>query len=434
MQTIKTSIVVVLLLAVCYGAFVALNAPEPEIPQELLSDFDWAGEQTDFDNMMNIELPGGDATPDFQVATTGEIHVPDFDLTSDLPEIDTSNLGVPDFAADSSHTPATGAPQLGDRASSAPEIGLPQFPAVADDKGASEADLDGPAVTLPTHPTSTPNPLKFASDARTASDESHAPEMQLPLLQEGASQNSRASRPDSNIPTEPFSIARTQALELAAGGKLKESLRKLSPYYESPELTHAEHSDLVNIMDALTREVIYSARHLVEPAHVATASDTLESIAAKYQVTPELLKAINHIGESNALAPGTQVKVVKGPFRAAVSLARGELTLFLGELYAGRFPITVGKDPSPVEGAFEIVDRRRDRTYYVAGGKFISTNDPRNPYGGYWLNLGQDLCIHGTAEMASSDLVDAGCISLAPRDAADVYSILAQGSQVEIKR
>lgn len=41
MQTIKTGVVVALLLAVCYGAFVALNAPEPNLPDELLSEFDW---------------------------------------------------------------------------------------------------------------------------------------------------------------------------------------------------------------------------------------------------------------------------------------------------------------------------------------------------------------------------------------------------------
>lgn len=72
-----------------------------------------------------------------------------------------------------------------------------------------------------------------------------------------------------------------------------------------------------------------------------------------------------------------------------MSIGRQELTVFLGELYAGRFPVSFGKDPSPVEGTFEIVDRRRDRTYYGTGGKVIPAGDPRNPYGGYWLNLGQ---------------------------------------------
>ena len=50
MQTIKTGVVVALLLAVCYGAFVALNAPEPALPDELLSEFDWSPEEAGLEN------------------------------------------------------------------------------------------------------------------------------------------------------------------------------------------------------------------------------------------------------------------------------------------------------------------------------------------------------------------------------------------------
>ena len=46
MQTIKTAVVVVLLLGVCYGAYVALNAPEPVLPPELEA---WSGENGSLD-------------------------------------------------------------------------------------------------------------------------------------------------------------------------------------------------------------------------------------------------------------------------------------------------------------------------------------------------------------------------------------------------
>jgi lipoprotein-anchoring transpeptidase ErfK/SrfK len=221
---------------------------------------------------------------------------------------------------------------------------------------------------------------------------------------------------------------------MASMGKLRDALQALSGYYNSPELNSTQHADLVDLLDALSKEVIYSPRHLVESPYAVKATDTLESLSAKYQITSELFAAINGLGDSKALIDGSQVKVLPGPFRAVVSLSRQELTVFIGELYAGRFPVSFGKDPSPVEGTFEVVDRRRDRTYYGTGGKVIPAGDPRNPYGGYWLNLGQDLCIHGTPEMASDDLQGAGCISLAPLDAVDVYSILSQSSQVSIVR
>ena len=180
--------------------------------------------------------------------------------------------------------------------------------------------------------------------------------------------------------------------------------------------------------------MIYSSRHLLTSAYVVESKETIESVAAKHRIAPELLAKINQIGNSKTLASGSELKVIPGPFRAQLSLVRGELTVFLGEMYAGRFPVALGKDPVPSAGTFEVVDRRKDRVYYGRGGTILTAEDRRNPYGGYWLNLGHEMCIHGTAEAPSADLNDAGCISLAPLDAADVYDILTQGSQVTIVR
>ena len=53
MQTIKTLVVVVLLLAVCYGAFVALTTPEVGIPEELRA---WA-EASGNEGLDDFEIP-----------------------------------------------------------------------------------------------------------------------------------------------------------------------------------------------------------------------------------------------------------------------------------------------------------------------------------------------------------------------------------------
>lgn len=444
MQTIKTGVVVALLLAVCYGAFVALNAPEPDIPDELLSEFDWATDESGMDDLMAIEMP---ATEGIAASNTSSSAVsrtnPSNDLDASLPKLDTPELSLPSlpsFNSDASlpnSTPGVGSSTSGSQAQPAfPQIsGLPAIntqPPTADAFQAS----DGPAVALPP-PTAKNNTStasgQLVSQTRTPANEPDP--SQLAGLSPAAPYSSAAgigNQPEQ--PSLPFSTAREQALQLAAKGQLRDALQQLSAYYNSPELTHADHADLVDILDALSREVIYSRRHLAQPPYVATVSDSVASIAEKHQITPELFASINGLGDSKAIVPGTEVKVLQGPFRAHVSLNRGEMTLFMGDMYAGRFPISLGKDPVPTEGNYEIVDRRRDRTYYATGGRVIPANDPRNPYGGYWLNLGQDLCIHGTPEMSSSDLADAGCISLAPLDAGDVYKILAQGCQVVITR
>ncbi len=456
MQTIKTGVVVALLLAVVYGAFVALNAPEPNLPDELLSEFDWSPEEADVGSLTSVEMP---VSAPFAVQSTPES---DSSTSNGLPAFDASHLNLPSLPPLSSNLapnsvpsnshPSDGLP--GDIVPTGEPATLPPLPFASNSSAASENQVpaqaaDGPAVSLIAgtafaeasaaipDSASPPSTLvagsipagQLVSQARAAGSAG-----QLPLLNAPVDNADSGGSAKQEQPQLPFPAAREQALELASSGNLREALLILSRYYDSPELSTEQHRDMVDLLDALSREVIYSPRHLAQAAYTATASDTVESLALKHQVTPELLNAINGLGNSKVLLNGSQVKVLTGPFRAQVSLSRHELTVFMGELYAGRFPVSFGSDPTPVEGTYEVIDRRRDRTYYGAGGKVIAASDNRNPYGGYWINLGQDLCIHGTPEMASDDLVDAGCISLAPLDAADVYNILAQSSQVSIVR
>lgn len=463
MQTIKTGVVVALLLAVCYGAFVALNAPEPNLPDELLSEFDWSPEDADLGSLTNVEMP---VSAPLAVQPLPENEP---SISNGLPAFDASHLNLPSLPPLSNNLPADSLPaenpQVGpaDGSESLPPLPFASTPAspaagtsgnaFASEAPSATAAADGPAVSLAAGVAAaaanfnTPNSTMPSAPAATgaipagqlvsqtrASGSAADLAGQLPLLQTPADNADLGESANREQPPLPFPAAREQAIELASSGKLREALLILSRYYDSPELSSEQHSDMIDLLDALSREVIYSPRHLVQSAYTATAGDTVESLALKHQITPELFNAINGLGNSKVLLNGTQVKVLSGPFRAQVSLSRNELTVFMGELYAGRFPVSFGTDPTPVEGTYEVIDRRRDRTYYGTGGKVIGATDNRNPYGGYWINLGQDLCIHGTPEMASDDLVGAGCISLAPLDAADVYNILTQSSQVSIVR
>ncbi len=54
----------------------------------------------------------------------------------------------------------------------------------------------------------------------------------------------------------------------------------------------------------------------------------------------------------------------------------------------------------------------------------LAPNDPRNPYGGIWLDLGNNVAIHGTSDEAYADHSNTS-LSLAPRDAEDVWDSLA---------
>jgi hypothetical protein len=245
-----------------------------------------------------------------------------------------------------------------------------------------------------------------------------------------------STTPSSSVTiSEPtFELARQKAMEEIQKGKLKEALQQLSAWYNRPELTRDQEADLINILDALAAEVIYSKRHFLESPYKIGPKETLEQVAEIHGVTTDLLASINQIQRPYVLLPSTELKVLRGPFRADIDLTTSELTLYLENMYAGRFPIEVGSDPSAKEGTFTIAGKQMNRNFYGSSGGTVGGNEPSNPYGRHWIDLGQQMCIHGSPENPIPQLQGAGCISLSPRDAEDVYNILTVGSKINIHR
>jgi lipoprotein-anchoring transpeptidase ErfK/SrfK len=215
-------------------------------------------------------------------------------------------------------------------------------------------------------------------------------------------------------------------------GQLKEALATLSVFYGMPNLTESQRGQLLSRLDPLAREVIYSKRHLLELPHRVTANETLAEIADKYEVPWQLLANVNHVDDPVTVLPGTELKIVRGPFRAEVELSGKRMTLYLGDLYAGRFDIEVGSDPPPSPGTFTIQEKQTSHVYYDRKGVPVPAGSPQNPYGNMWLDLGGQICIHGSPNTVQPS--KQGCISVAGDYADDVYGILSQGSSVTIRR
>ncbi len=215
-------------------------------------------------------------------------------------------------------------------------------------------------------------------------------------------------------------------------GNLKDALATLSVFYNASEITTEQRQDLLDLLDALSREVVFSRRHILDMAYIVAPGETLEQVAKRYNLPSEILARINAIDTTSQLRSGEKLKVIPGPFRAEVDLAKNELTIFLGDLYAGRYPVAFGAEPSPQAGVFQVIDKQKNRNYY-GNGVQIQATDPRNPFGGYWIDLGQELCIHGSSNSGPTDS-KLGCISLSPMDANDVFGMLSRGSQVTIRR
>jgi lipoprotein-anchoring transpeptidase ErfK/SrfK len=416
-QTLKTAIVVLLMMTVIYGCYVSLTtSPEP-LPEHIVNLIDESGS---FDDLgIDEGLPGSFADfgtesgePTDDVAAMGP---------AQLSFTDSTNTGVAPTDS-SSGTPAAMA-SFSDREPTARQLPKPD-----DSSTAVPTDLGGDYPSTQVAASNLPDPRSIDSlppsgwkpDAKPNGDSIAMP---------GQTPKPATESSDANVGL--ANAIRTADRQYAAD-QPAEALATLSLFYNTPGLTEAERAAMLNRLDPLAAVVIYSRRHLLEQPHRVGQAETLMEIASRYELPWQLLANINSIEDPITVLPGTELKVVRGPFRAEVDLQRNELTIFLGDLYAGRFPIAVGTTPAPEEGTFTVQDKQSAQTFYDKDGTPIPPDDPRNPYGNVWLDLGKQLCIHGSPD--KSEPSTAGCISLRGADANDLYAILSQGSTVTIRR
>ncbi len=374
MNSLKTAVVVTVLLGVMYGVYTTLTSQPGTSPP------DGAGGQWP---SVSVQMPGSpkDKTP----WEKNESKTPS---TATWPPVNRSS--DPPAAPGALRSPFT-----------------PPNPFVQrSDEAAAERNPSRPAPPLPAVPTGRPR-------------------------EQGDSQGDRAS--DSEVRAEFTAMMETARRKLDAG-ELAEVLLELTPLYGNPEFTPEESRQLTELLDQLAGTVIYSRQHLLEPPYAVRPGDTIEQIAAAYEVPWQLLAKINGIRPPGNLAPGKQLKVLRGPFEAAVRLERFELVLYVGGRYAGRFPIGVGRDQPRLEGTYTVREKLPGKPYR-SPDRDVAAEDPRNPLGRLWIGLDGSIGIHGTDDPQSLRRVNPrGNICLGDRDVEDVYDILSCGSRVTIRR
>lgn len=217
-------------------------------------------------------------------------------------------------------------------------------------------------------------------------------------------------------------------------GKLAETHLLLSPLFADPRLSPQQLQEVSDLLSQLAGTVIYSQQHVLEPAYTVQPGDTLERIAAGYNIPPRLLSRINLIPDGEQPPPGKQLKVLRGPFSALVYLQRYELVLMLGDRYAGRIPIGIGGDHLRLEGDYEVRAKTVNPAYY-GRDIFIAADDPNNPLGELLVDLGNQIGLHGTNDPNGLGRYGGrGAIRLKNDDMEDLFRILSVGSHVAIRR
>lgn len=361
MRTLKTALVVVGLLAVLYGAYVVINRPGT-LPF----------------SFFNQKKPGEGAA--------------DPDAPSVSGPVASAGYSAKDKSADSLVAPIPSAVPI-EPAPGAIEPEGPRDPAPVQPN-----PNDTPLVPFQPAPGPLPNRNPSGGLIDTPQPESHQPQRSHGLV--------------------AFQRAWGEAKDHLAKGYLPDALRTLTPFYNSADISPEDRAKLADLLDRLAGTVIYSKQHhLLEQPCKVTAGQNLIDIAKSYKVPWELLARINNIPDPKILYPGEELKVLRGPFKAVVHLEQKELVLQVQDCYAGRMPISIGNDPPPREGIFDVVRK-------------IAPDDPANPAGRTpVIDLGGLMTIYGDNGSGR------GSVAVSNRDATDLYFILTEGkSGVVIKK
>lgn len=220
---------------------------------------------------------------------------------------------------------------------------------------------------------------------------------------------------------------------LVAEKRFRKSLQLLSRFYRSPELSGPQSQRLDGWLDALATKVVFSNEHHLAPAYISQPGDSLLELGREWGVPGELIYNINRSKLANPMdiPPGTELKKITGPINATVSLDSNTMTLFVNDLYAGRFLVSVGTSGSPRPGDFKVVGKLPNGHDWKDASGAYPPGHPNNHYGKNWIALEGSLCLHAVAANTANG--HRGCIGLSDKDASDVFSILSEGSTVSIR-
>ena len=333
METIKTAVVVVLLLAVLYGVFVVLNKPDLTPPPELADWLDDAAAPLDVEFGEPSTADGSHlATPDRPAEQRGQPALALADDPTRTP-LQPGAPKMPDAGEPEIAVPAFDQPPPADRPADQPAE--PQLATAGHDAGPRPSPAT--VTAIPDVADAAPVAMEAAPDQTVAAPGSiYAQTANVATHDQADFRSIRA-----------FDNAWNSATAQLQNGQWAEALLTLSFFFHDSEITSEERQRLLDLLDPLAGKVIYSDEHTMEAPYEVRPGDRLDVIAQQCQVPVALLQNINGIAHPHALQPGTRLKILRGPFRAEIDLKRSELILFLGKYYAGRFPVSVGNDPQP---------------------------------------------------------------------------------------
>ncbi len=221
----------------------------------------------------------------------------------------------------------------------------------------------------------------------------------------------------------------TEIDKLIDAGEVLSAHEMLSEWYDA-EPDHQP--DLQERIDQTAQMLFFSPQPHIEEPYVVQPGDQLRKVGKKYHVPWEFISRVNRI-DPRKIRAGQKLKVFTGPFTAEVDISEYRLTLKWKGLYVKSYLVGVGTKGTTPLGEFVVKDKLIDPVYYGQEGEVIANDDPDNPLGERWIDIGDSYGIHGTIEPDSiGKAMSKGCIRMLNDDVEEVYDFLDIGSTVVI--
>lgn len=157
--------------------------------------------------------------------------------------------------------------------------------------------------------------------------------------------------------------------------------------------------------------------------YTVKSGDTLSEIGSQFKITPRFIMKLNGL-KSDVIRIGQKLKLVPGPFTAAVDKSHFRLTVFLGDEVFKEYPIGLGANGSTPAGKFTVQGKLTEPTWWHKGVAY-DYGDPKNPLGTRWITLKKGYGVHGTWEDgALGKAASQGCVRMRNKDVEELYDLL----------
>jgi LysM repeat protein len=213
-------------------------------------------------------------------------------------------------------------------------------------------------------------------------------------------------------------------------GDYVEAQKELSRWYwQMP----AERPRLITQLNKMAQALYFSPQPMYYEPYVVKPGDQLRVVGQRYKLSWEYIARLNHV-DARKIRMGQKLKIVPGPFAAVISLGRYELVIHEHGNFVKSYRVGVGQDGTTPLGTFTVKNKMVDPTYYGPEG-VIAHDDPENPLGERWIDIGDSYGIHGTIDPESIGKNESrGCIRMLNSDVEEVYDFLVIGSEVKIQK